>query len=791
MRRYEIEKKKISRQFFRKVFACITGIVILLLIVSTYRNYVVREGKAPYLTLKELLPQLNAFQTITGSDIYGEITSDEVQMEQEYITVGTVKRILLLFPDVDASVLDAYKKDTWYVGVRDWNIILLDIVRQYGEESLFAVELTLIGDENGISDVSGTPIMPEQVLTDKGIMNAVYWNTNAYLYSRVLAVCYGDQILSVIRYSEETGKLVNVYLVETSEAETHFFFDNYHMRYGIKGTDLYSGSVVDLEFKQGKIVVDEKETEIVHGKLLQVSDTGIEIEGYGVFVPSDDMKVYRLYGELESMSTKELRIGYSFTDFVLFDGKVAACLMIKEEDMEYIRVLLKGTDYAGRYHDNFHAICDQDYEIIYYENGVEIGRESKTAGEAIAIEATTLNRGVKRIKLMPKVLSAKTTVQSIKRSQGTPVYKGTIEITGSEEGLLLVNEVLLEDYLCTVVPSEMPASYPKEALMAQAICARTYAYGKMIKTGLPQLGAHVDDSAGFQVYNNIMEQYSTTEAVKATHNMVAVYNGEPIGTYYYSTSCGAGTDSSIWHGGGEIPSYLQAIMIEDTVVNADEQDESEKEVNLATTPQSLMDESVFREWIQRKNMAHFEAEEGWYRWNYSVKELDAEYMYSVLQKRYENNPNLILTKDENGEFVSQPITQLEYISNIEIIKRLPGGVADELLITGSNAEGIAEIKVISELNIRYVLADGVTKVVRQSGDEVSAIVSIPSAYIIIDLEKNEDKVIGYRITGGGFGHGVGMSQNGAKNMAERGMPCEEIIGFFYPGVELKTLQFGE
>ena len=62
---------------------------------------------------------------------------------------------------------------------------------------------------------------------------------------------------------------------------------------------------------------------------------------------------------------------------------------------------------------------------------------------------------------------------------------------------------------------------------------------------------------------------------------------------------------------------------------------------------------------------------------------------------------------------------------------------------------------------------------------------------IIDLEKEEDEVTGYRITGGGYGHGVGMSQNGAKNMAQRGMSSEEIIGFFYPGVELKTLQFGE
>lgn len=782
-------KGKVSGAFFRKVVVCIVGIVILICIAGTYKNYKIREGKAPYLTMQEFIPQVRVFQEITDTNIYEEVTSDTEQMEQEYITVGTVKKVVGIFPKVDASVLEEYKKDFWYISVKDWNTILLGIVQQYGEEKLFAADIMFIGDENSITDGKGAPIGKNQILTDCGIMDVVYWNANAYLYSRSLTVCYGNQILSVIGYSNETTELSNVYLADISDAEVHFFTDHYHIRYEFggdsdgekinqpdkitekKGKTLSSGMIVDLGFERGQIVADAKEAEYIHGKLLQVSDAGMEVEGYGVFIPSKDMKVYRLYGELASMSAKDLRIGYSFTDFVIENGQVAACLMIKEEDMENIRVLLKGTDYASRYHEKVEAICNQDYEVIYYENGVETGREEKEAGETFKIEAEELNSGVGRIKLHPKVLSAKTTIQSIGRSQGTPVYKGTIEIAGSGEGLILVNEVLLEDYLCTVVPSEMPASYPKEALMVQAICARTYAYGKMIKPGLPEWGAHVDDSTGFQVYNNIVEHSSTTEAVKATYNMVAVYNGEPIGTYYYSTSGGAGTDSSIWHGSGEIPPYLQAKMIgEDTL-----------------TPEELMEESAFREWIQKKNEAHFDAEEGWYRWRYSVESLDADYMCSVLQKRYENNPNLILTKDENGEFVSRPITNLGKIKDIEVIKRLPGGVADEMLITGSKAV----VKVVSELNIRYVLADGVTKVVRQNGDEASAPSSIPSAYMMIELQKEEEQVVGYHITGGGFGHGVGMSQNGAKNMAKRGMNCEEMIEFFYPGVELKRLQFGE
>ncbi len=811
-----MKKRPERKVLWQKAIACMIGIIVLFFIASTYRNYVVREGKAPYLTMQEFSVQAEVLQKAFGHSGYEELIAAE---KKEYVTVGTVKKILNDFPNVDQSVLKEYKKDSWYIGIKDWNGILLDIAKHGGNADFYTANLMLIGNEANISDTEGKVLEKNQILTNRGIMQALYWNTEAYLYSNVTTVCYQNEILSIVGYSDISDTLSNVYVVAVSESEVHFYTNHYHMKYEPtkpfvqeepadgenateepqklviekNGKELTAGTIVDLQFEKGSIFVDAKETEFVHGKLLQVSDSGIEIEGYGIFEPTEDMKVYRLYSELSSMDKKDLRIGYSFTDFVLEDGKVVACLMIKEEDMEYIRVLLKDSDLTGRYHDTFQAYCNQDSEVIYYENGIEKERISIPAMQSILVRAEDLNAGRDRMKLLPKVLSAKTTVESIERSQGTPSYLGTIEITASQDGLLLVNEVLLEDYLCKVVPSEMPSSYPKEALMAQAICARTYAYGKMIKTGLPDFGAHVDDSAGFQVYNNINEQSTTTEAVKATHNMVAQYEGEPIGTYYYSTSCGVGTDVSIWHGSGENPPYLKALEIGD-MKGIFQETESENKAGLedqgnTTTllAERLTDEEYFREWIQSKEDSHFEAEEGWYRWTYTAEQLDLEYMLSVLQKRYENNPNMILTQKKGGEFESMPITEIGELLDIRVTKRLPGGVADELYIIGSEAT----IKIISELNIRYVLADGKTKVLRQSGDYVNASSSIPSAYMIIDLEREGETVTGYKITGGGFGHGVGMSQNGAKNMAQMGMTCEEILSFFYPGMELKTLQFGE
>ena len=67
---------------------------------------------------------------------------------------------------------------------------------------------------------------------------------------------------------------------------------------------------------------------------------------------------------------------------------------------------------------------------------------------------------------------------------------------------------------------------------------------------------------------------------------------------------------------------------------------------------------------------------------------------------------------------------------------------------------------ISEYNIRAVLCDGVTKVVRQDGSEVAMPNLLPSAFFVIEPSHDKKNVVGYNIIGGGFGHGVGMSQNG-------------------------------
>ena len=203
------------------------------------------------------------------------------------------------------------------------------------------------------------------------------------------------------------------------------------------------------------------------------------------------------------------------------------------------------------------------------------------------------------------------------------------------------------------------------------------------------------------------------------------------------------------------------------------------EITTETTAEELSEEESFRDFITQTHAEDYEAQEGWYRWTYTVKEIDVDRILETLKNRYEANGKLILTL-KDGDYSSQNIKNFSKVTDITIVKRGPGGVADELVI----ATDKGTYKIISEYNIRAVLCDGVTRVVRQDGSEVSMPSLLPSAFFVIEPSHDKKNMIGYNIIGGGFGHGVGMSQNGAKNMALQGLGAEQILNFFYEGCEI-------
>ncbi|EMN02306.1 SpoIID/LytB domain-containing protein [Leptospira noguchii] len=136
--------------------------------------------------------------------------------------------------------------------------------------------------------------------------------------------------------------------------------------------------------------------------------------------------------------------------------------------------------------------------------------------------------------------------------------RGSIHIIPQNQGPALVINVLpLEEYLLAVVPSEVPYSWPMEALKAQAICARTYAVREILnkKNALYD----VEATTNSQVYGGIEKEHPfTTKAVQDTTGVMAVFEENPIQAFFHSNSGGkTETPENIW-GGKKIP-YLSTV----------------------------------------------------------------------------------------------------------------------------------------------------------------------------------------------------------------------------------------
>ncbi|TQE73835.1 SpoIID/LytB domain-containing protein [Leptospira noguchii] len=136
--------------------------------------------------------------------------------------------------------------------------------------------------------------------------------------------------------------------------------------------------------------------------------------------------------------------------------------------------------------------------------------------------------------------------------------RGSIHIIPQSQGPALVINILpLEEYLLAVVPSEVPYSWPMEALKAQAICARTYAVREILnkKNALYD----VEATTNSQVYGGIEKEHPfTTKAVQDTTGVMAVFEENPIQAFFHSNSGGkTETPENIW-GGKKIP-YLSTV----------------------------------------------------------------------------------------------------------------------------------------------------------------------------------------------------------------------------------------
>jgi SpoIID/LytB domain protein len=115
-------------------------------------------------------------------------------------------------------------------------------------------------------------------------------------------------------------------------------------------------------------------------------------------------------------------------------------------------------------------------------------------------------------------------------------YRGALEVRPARgSGLNAINALFLDDYTAGVVAGEVPSSWPREALRAQAVAARTYA----ITTDAGGAGFDQWPDTRSQVYRGLAgEAASTNAAVRATAGQVVTYRGRPATTFFFSTSGG-------------------------------------------------------------------------------------------------------------------------------------------------------------------------------------------------------------------------------------------------------------
>jgi len=156
------------------------------------------------------------------------------------------------------------------------------------------------------------------------------------------------------------------------------------------------------------------------------------------------------------------------------------------------------------------------------------------------------------------VLSSPQRLEVRLAGQKPRAYRGRLLLSACARGLLLVTQVGLEDYLRGVLPSEIPSSFPPEALKAQAIAARTYA----IRTAGRHAAEGYDlcDSSHCQVYLGASEEDPRTDAaVRDTAGVIITYQGRPIDAVYHDC-CGGrtGGNETAWKSSDPLP-YLRPV----------------------------------------------------------------------------------------------------------------------------------------------------------------------------------------------------------------------------------------
>lgn len=308
-------------------------------------------------------------------------------------------------------------------------------------------------------------------------------------------------------------------------------------------------------------------------------------------------------------------------------------------------------------------------------------------------------------------------------------YGGVLHLTVHDRQIQVVNQLGIETYLASVVGSEMPQDWPMAALRAQAVAARTYALRQRGKAG----SFDVQATVASQVYRGLESATPRTEeAVDSTRSLVMVHGEKLINAVFHSSS-GGSTEASgeVWR--SQLP-YLVSV------------------------PDHDQDSPVHR-WQARFDEAQLRRAFG---------EIGGARSFQVLATSSTGRVRLLQVQGPSGSL---------RISGRELRQRL--GLKSTRLQFAWITDG-AEHR---EENGNNEVPGGLS----WDGTRWIGWMQAPAPPPLRPLPESRSQPV-LEIRGRGFGHGVGMSQWGARALAERGADFRQILQHYYRGVQIRLFR---
>lgn len=465
------------------------------------------------------------------------------------------------------------------------------------------------------------------------------------------------------------------------------------------------------ELERVKVYVIDQPITLPPDRVMMVSKDRLEFEFHGEFPISPTAPVYEYFPEgAKPIEFSRFIVGAKNVQATVFQGEIVRIDILTPQVIDRMRVLITTDQFARTEHTvlklspvsaGFFVEERRSGRGFFASPGQQITVQAR--GNALLVQDPegTIWEFTSRVYITP-MAGGMIRIDSFQRGVSPrffPQYRGVFELTVRPgDKFQVVNEVSLEEYLYQVVPSEMPVSWPLEALKAQAVAARTYAVAHALNSRNGDRGYHVDDSTSSQVYNNQREAERASRAIDETAGLIL-----------------QGKDGSI------TPTYFYASSPEDTA-----------------SP--------------------------WYKWSFSLSGSELSTLFN------RTLPQRVGT-----------------VTDVKITAQDSSGKVTGLAVYGSEGQ----VEITGELNIRSVLrpakqyTGGGDVIMERSGGRVLNQALLPSAYFQLDITRDgEGRIKSIKVTGGGSGHGQGMSQWGAKQMADSGCSYVEILEKYYPEREL-------